>query len=298
MWFLAKDRRIPISDLVLTDDLSTYHNMITFKSSAKLYTSEGKIETNTSQFDVCVVNQTRIDENTMKVDCVTKAVEKAFNSITAGYTGYTTLNNLFSKLGFNYKSDYKSNNTYFCVRQYSVITLFNELTKYASFSNGGGAHFFMTYKGEVRGFDYKLIKEKAAVGVLSGSILSETIKTDWREYTPSEYELFIYDNNNKFTKETLTLVSGYGKAAVRITDTTGVFKDATKQELTNVFYNKWYNGHTVNVSVPMGVIPEIGTLVNLNNTGKTFIVKSVTVGYNESQKIPSVSATLISNPTI
>lgn len=297
MWFLAKDKRIPISDLVITDNLATYHRVISFTTVSKLYVKEGKIESKLGIIDVYIESQTRTQDNQMKVDCVTRAIHTAFDSITAGFNGNTTINSLFAKLGFAYESEYKSNNSYFCIRQYSVTTLFDELTKYASFANGGGAHFYMAYDGTVHGFDYKLIKEKAQVKSFAGSIISESIETDWTTFTPSEYELFIYDNNNNFKKEKLVVEKGFGKAAVRVNDTTGVWKDALKQELTNNFYNKWYNGHTINVSVPMGLIPKLGSLVDLNNTGRTFIVKGVSVAYNELQEVPNVSAILISNPT-
>jgi len=297
MWFLAKDKKIPISDLVLTDNLATYHNVISFTTVSKLYTQEGKIESELGTYDVRIESQTRTQDNQMKVDCVTRAIHTAFDDNTAGYNGNTTINSLFAKLGFAYKSDYKSNNSYFCIGCYSVSTLFDELTKYASFANGGGAHFYMAYDGTVHGFDYKLIKEKAQVHPINGTITGEKIETDWTVFTPSEYDIFYYDNNNKFKKEKLVLEKGFGKASVILNDTTGIWKEPAKQRLTNNFYNKWYNGHTVTISVPMGLIPKLGTLVDLNNTGRTFIVKGVSVAYNELQEIPNVSAILISNPT-
>jgi hypothetical protein len=298
MWFLVKDKRIPIADVVFVDNLSAYHNVISFTTVSKLYTSEGKIDIDSKkQYDVRILSQVKTQDNKIKVDCVTRKIYDAFNSITAGYTGFTNINSLFSKLGFSYESNCKSNNSYFCIGQYSVTSLFDELTKHASFANGGGAHFYMAQDGVVHGFDYKLIKEKAKATPFAGNIMSEEIDMNWTEYTPSEYEMFVYDNNNNLKREKLTLEKGFGKASVHLTDTTGIWKDVAKQELTNMFYNKWYNSHTVVVSIPMGLIPILGSLINLNNEGHTFIVKGVSVAYNDLQEVPSVSAVLISNPT-
>lgn len=297
MWFLAKDKKIPITNLVFSDNLAAYHSVISFTTESKLYTKEGKIECKLGTIDVRVDSQMRTQDNQMKVDCVSRKVRTAFDNTTAGYNGFATINSLFSKLGFTYQSDFKSNNSYFSIGQCSVTDLFDKLTKYASFANGGSAHFFMTNDGVVHGYDYKLIKGKAQVQDLNGTITSESIKTEWSDYTPSEYELFCYDSKNNFKKEKLVLEKGFGKASVILPSTTDVWKDAAKQELTNTFYNKWYNGHTITIDIPLGLIPKLGTLVNLNDTGHKFIVKGVAVGYSDMQEIPSVSAILISNPT-
>ena len=297
MWFLVKNKTIPIFDLVLTDSLASYHNTISFTTVSKIYASEGIIQTDTIKYDVFVVNQTRMDNDKIKVDCVTKAVHDAFNSVTAGYVGTTTVNNLFKKLGFRYDSLYQTNNTYFSIPKCTVTSLFDKLTKYASFSNGGGAHFYMAYDGTVHGFDYKLIKEKSNAVTMNATILSEQIRTDWSDYTPSEFEIYSWNNKNEFKTENLVLEKGFGKATVHINDTTGKWNNVAKQELTNTFYNKWYNGHTVTVSTPLGVFPPLGTLIKLNDSDKTYIVKSVSSLYNDLQDIPATTIVLISNPT-
>jgi hypothetical protein len=298
MWFTVKDKAIPIADLVLTDNLATYHNTISFTTVTKIYASEGVIETDFSKkFEVCITSQTRMQGDKMKVDCVTKKVHDAFNSTTAGYTGRTTVDGLFAKLGFNYSSNFQSNNTYFSIPQGMVTSLFDNLTKYASFANGGGAHFYMAYDGTVHGFDYKLIKEKYKAAILDCSILSEQIRTDWCDYTPSEFDIFYWDNNNKFKTETLTLEKGFGKAVVHINDTTGVWRDAAKQELTNTFYNKWFSGHTITVSTTLGIFPPLGTLVRFRESPMTYIVKAVSNAYNELQEVPTTTVILISEPT-
>ncbi len=298
MWFLVKDRAIPISDLVLTDNLASYHNVMSFTTIAKIYASEGVIQTDTSKYNVVITSQTRMDGDKMKVDCVTKSVRDAFNSVTAGYTGRTTVDKLFQKLGFKYESKYQTNNTYFSIPKCSITTLFDRLTKHASFSNGGGAHFYMAYDGMVHGFDYKLIKEKNKPVNLNCSILSEQIRTDWCDYTPSEFEIYYWDNNNNFKTENLVLQKGFGKETVHINDTTGVWRETAKQELTNTFYNKWYSGHTITVNTIMGVFPPLGTLVKLNDSDNTFIVKGVSSVYNDLQDVPTTTLILISNPTI
>lgn len=298
MWFLVKDRAMPISDLVLTDSLASYHNTMSFSTVSKIYASEGIIiQTDKVKYDVSIVGQTRMEGDKMKVDCVTKVVHDAFDSVTAGYTGRVTVDKLFQKLGFRYSSNFQTNNTYFSIPKCTVTSLFDRLTKHASFANGGGAHFYMAYDGTVHGFDYKLIKDKCKPMILSGTILSEQIRTDWSDYTPSEFEIYSWDNVNGFKTETLTLEKGFGKATVNISDTTGVWKDVAKQELTNTFYNKWYNGHTVTLSTTLGVFPPLGTLVKLNDTDKTFIVKGVSSMYNDLQDIPTTTVVLISNPT-
>lgn len=296
MWFLASDRKIQITDLVLSDNLSTYHNLISFTSVSKLYENKGKVESDFATFEVCVRNQTRMSDGKIKVDCVSKEVQDALSSTTAGYTGRTTVNGLFSKLGFNYRSDFQSNNSYFSIPECSLTTLFDNLTKYASFANGGGAHFFMTADGVVHGYDYKLIKDKKKAYKIEGNLQSEQMNTDWLMYTPSEYVLFCWDNKNNFEKETFAITKGFGRATVDINDTTGVWKDAAKQELTNMFYNKWYSSHALNVSIPQGVQVMLGDLVDLNGLGQTYIVKSITTGINELRKMPEISAVLISNP--
>lgn len=299
MWFIAKDKSVPISDLVLSDNLATYHQVISFSTSAKLYVNEGVIDAGFSKYDVHIVNQMRNGDDGMKVDCVTKAVHKAFNSVTAGYNGWTTVKKLFNKLGYTYQSDYQTNNTYFSIPQCMVTTLFDNLTKYASFANGGGAHFYMSYDGTIHGYDYKLIKEKGSVNTLIGKITSEQIRTDFSDYTPSEYDIICWDNDNNRKRETLSLQKSYGKGVVNINDTTGVWKDVIKQELTNTFYNKWYNGHTITLNVAMGGIPTLGSLVKIDNDDNdTYIVKAVNIAYNELQEVPVTTAVLISNPVI
>lgn len=295
MWFSALNKNIPISQLVIDDNLASYHNVMSFLSPTKLYTKDGRVQTTFHDYDVHVINQ-ECTNGSVKVDCITKAVEKSFCSNTAGYNGFTTIDKLFAKLGFTYYSNYKSNNTYLSIPQCPITTLFDMMTKYASFANGGGAHFYMSQDGAVHGFDYKLIKERLTPINLYGSIQSERISTNWTLYTPSEYELLEWDENNNFKRETLTLEKGFGKDTVRITDTTGVWKDVEKQALTNTFYNKWYNGHTVVVATARGAIPQVGMLVNLNGSGSTFIVKAVSIVYDELQEVPTVTATLISNP--
>lgn len=289
---------MPIYDLVLTDSLASYHNTMSFTTISKIYAKEGVIQTDNVKYDVVVVGQTRMEGDKMKIDCVTKDVHDAFDSVTAGYTGRTTINNLLQKLGFNYQSLYQSNNTYFSIPKCTVTSLFDRLSKYASFANGGGAHFYMSYDGTVHGFDYKLIKEKSKPIRLNGNVLSEQIRTDWADYTPSEFEIYSWDNGNGFKTETLTLEKGFGKATVHINDTTGVWKDVAKQELANTFYNKWYNGHTVTISTALGVFPPIGTLVYLNDSDRTFIVKGVSSLYNDLQELPTTTVVLISNPTL
>ena len=148
MWFIAKDKKIRITDIVLTDNIGEYHGTISFTSVAKLYAHEGRIEMDYTKFDVCVEKQTRMSDGKIKVDCVSKEVHDKLNSVTAGYNGNTTVERLFNKLGFNYKSDYQTNNTYFSIPQCTVVTLFDKLTRSASFSNGGGAHFYMSSDGE------------------------------------------------------------------------------------------------------------------------------------------------------
>lgn len=296
MFFLAKDKRIEITDLVLTDNLSMYHSVITFVSPAKLYTHVGKIEfSNTSdKLDVCIESQQLMDNGLMKISCTTKKVHDTFDSITAGYNGRTTLNSLFAKLGFDYHSDFKSNNTYFSIPQCKVVTMFDNLTKYASFANGGGAHFYMQSDGVIYGYDYKLIKAKARATKIDGQIQGESSSIDWTNNTTSEYELFVYDNNNNFKKETFVIEKGFGRAAVPVCDTTGLTKDAFKQELTNLFYNKWFSAHRVSVGITEQV--KLGDLVDLNGLGNTYIVKGITMSYTETQKTPAVTAELVSNP--
>ena len=298
MWFTVKDRVFPISELVLTDNLASYHNVMSFTTIAKIYASEGVIHTDNLKYDVVITNQTRMDGGNMKVDCVTKTVRNAFNSVTAGYTGRTTVSKLFQKLGFRYNSNFDTNNTYFSIPQCSVTTLFDKLTKHASFCNGGGAHFYMAYDGTVHGFDYKLIMQKRKPVVLNCSILSEQIRTDWCDYTPSEFDIYYWDNNNGFKTDSLVLQKGFGKETVYVNDTTGIWKDVAKQELTNMFYNKWYNGHTMSVSPVLGVFPPLGTLVKINDSDKTFIVKGVSSLYSDLQDVPTTTLTLISNPDI
>lgn len=296
MWFLAQDKKFPITDLVFTDNLASYHSVMSFTSPAKLYTDTGVIETDFAKYEVVLRSQIRMQNDVMKVDCVTRAVNDAFDSTTAGYTGRATLDSLFAKLGYGYYSAYRSNNSYFSIPQCKVVSLFDNLTKYASFANGGGAHFYMAQDGTVHGYDYKLIKEKGMAEVLHGSILSESVKMDWSVFTPSEYEIYTYGCDNSLKRENLTLVDGFGKATVNLCDTTGVWRDPAKQELTNTFYNKWYNGHTITASTAAGVIPTLGQLVDFQGNGRTFIVKAVTVAYNEIQEVPSTTVVLISNP--
>ena len=50
------------------------------------------------------------------------------------------------------------------------------------------------------------------------------------------------------------------------------------------------------MSVAAGTIPTLGQLVDLNGDGRTFIVKAVSIAYNEIQEVPSITAVLISNP--
>ena len=297
MWFLVKDKKIPITDVVLTDNIGEYHGTITFTSVAKLYAHEGRVDLEHTSFDVYVENQTRMPDGKMKIDCVSKEIHDKLNSVTAGYNGNTTVERLFNKLGFNYKSDYQTNNTYFSIPQCTVVTLFDKLTRAASFSNGGGAHFYMSSDGYIHGYDYKLIKEKRKPYRLDAPLQSEQLKTDWLDFTPSEYELFCWDENNQFKREHFTIVKGFGCACVDINDTTGVWKNVAKQELTNMFYNKWYSSHTVNVSIPTGIQVMVGDLVDLNGLGKTYIVKSVSTGFNELTRIPTVSAVIVSEPT-
>lgn len=295
MLFSALNKDIPISQLVIDDNLASYHNIISFVSPTKLPVKDGVLKTPLHNYDVHIINQD-CTNGSVKVDCITKAVEKSFCSNTVGYNGFTTIDKLFVKLGFAYYSDYKSNNTYLSIPQCPVTTLFDMMTKYASFANGGGAHFYMSQDGTVHGFDYKLIKERGKPLSLYGSIISEKESTNWTLYTPSEYELLEWDENNNFKRETLTLEKGFGKSTVRITDTTGVWKDVEKQALTNTFYNKWYNGHTVVISTARGAVPIVGMLINLNGNGDTFIVKAVSIAYDELQEVPTTTVTLISNP--
>lgn len=296
MWFIAKDKKIQVTDLVISDNIGEYHGTISFTSVAKLYAHEGRLELDFTNFDVYVENQTRMSDGKIKVDCVSKEIHEKFASITAGYNGNTTIEKLFNKLGFRYKSDYQSNNTYFSIPQCTVVTLFDKLTRSASFSNGGGAHFYMANDGYVYGYDYKLIKEKRKPYRLDATVQGEQLKTDWLDYTPSEYELFCWDEKNNFKREHLTLVKGFGCASVDINDTTGVWKNVAKQELTNLFFNKWYSSHTVNIAVPTGVQIRVGDLVNLNGLNKTYIVKAVSTGFNELQKVPTINAIVISEP--
>ena len=298
MWFIVKDRALPISDLVLTDNLAAYHNEISFTTVSKIYAADGVIETDFAKFNVRVVGQTRMDGDRMKVDCVTQDVHNTFDSVTAGYTGRTTVEKLFQKLGFKYHSDYQTNNTYFSIPECSVTSLFDMLTNHASFANGGGAHFYMAYDGTIHGFDYKLIMQKRNPVVLNCSIVAEQIRTDWCDFTPSEFEIYSWDNNNVPKSETLTLLKGFGKETVFINDTTGVWKDVAKQELTNSFYNKWYNSHTMTVTTDFGVIPPLGALVKVNDSDKTFIVKGVSLLYNDLQGVPTTTAVLIAEPTL
>ncbi len=296
MWFLAKDRKIPISDLVFSDNLASYHSVLSFTSPAVIYADSGVIKTDFAEYEVAIESQTQLQNDVMKVDCITRAVDDAFNSTTAGYTGRCTLDSLFAKLGYGYYSDCKSNNTYFSIPQCKVVSLFDNLTKFASFANGGGAHFYMSMDGVVHGYDYKLIKDKGNATIWYGSILSRSIKTDWHSFTPSEYDIYTYNPDNSLKRESFVIVEGFGRSVVNLCDTTGVWRECAKQELTNSFYNKWYNGYTLTVSVAAGTIPTLGQLVDLNGDGRTFIVKAVSIAYNEIQEVPSITAVLISNP--
>ena len=301
MWFIAKDKRkIQIGDLVIMDDLSTYHNVISFTALGFLFTDEGRIETDAAKFDVHIENQVQTSNNQVKVECVTMDVYNAFNATTAGYTGRTTLNGLFAKLGFNYKSNYQSNNTYFSIPQCMVVSMFDKLTKYASFANGGGAHFFMNVKGDVNGYDYKLIKEKAKAVNMFAEINGRSFKTDWINFNPSEYDINYWDNNNKFKKDTLKTIKGHGKAILNVNDTTGEYYNAVKQEIVNNFYNKWFTSYILNVTLLATNNPQnfkVGDLIYLNNNKEdTYIIKALTIGYSEAQQVGSFGATLVSEP--
>lgn len=296
MFFESKDKKIEITELTLLDNLSAYHSVISFISPAKLYTSEGKISLwNTSgKIDVCIKSQQKLDNGMMKVDCTTKSISNVFDSITNGYNGWTTINRLFNKLGFEYKSDFVSNNTYYSLPQCTLISLFDKLTDCASYANGGGAHFYMQADGVIYGYDYKLIKSKAKPKVLNAQMINETINLDWLDFTPSQYELLYWDNNNRFKRENVIFEKNFGKAVVYLNDTTGLFKEVYKQELANTFYNKWFSSHSVIVGTNEEV--KLGELVNLNNLGNTYIVKGITMAYTENQSVPSVTLELISNP--
>lgn len=297
MWFLAKDNNIPISDLVITDNLASYHNVISFTCPGYIDVVDGTIQTNYDKFDVHIVNQVEQDD-TVKIDCVSKEVHNTFDSNTAGFTGYTTIDKLFSKLGFKYNSKYQSNNTYFSIPQCMVTTLFDNLTNYASFSNGGGAHFYMLMDGTICGFDYKLIMEKSKPIKISGRITASQRKLDWVDYTPSEYDLYYWDNENKFKKDLLTIKKGFGKGSVHLNDTTGVWKEPVKQRLTNQFYNKWYSSNALTVTMTLGCMPPIGSLVELEGFDRKYIVKAVSLLYNEMQELPMVTTVLITNPDL
>ena len=295
MWFLAKDRKIPISDLVIADDLSMYHTAISFNTNARIYVLEGKIEYDGSKIDVIIINQNPTGEGYFKTDCVTKKVYNTFDDVCAGYNGRTTIDSLFAKLGFTYYSDFKSNNSYFSIPQCKITTLFDKLTTSASFANGGGAHFYMQMNGVVYGYDYKLIKEKSRIIPIKGEVYSQSTNTEWNEFSASEYDLYCWDNNNNYKKENLVIEKGYGRMAVPINDTTGIYKDVLKQELTNKFYNKWFNSRQILVNIaPTQEKIKLGQLVDLNNWGDTFIVKGITMTFEEVSKIPSISVILIS----
>ena len=297
MWFIAKDSTIPISDLVITDNLAAYHNVISFTCIGYIDSVEGTIETKYDKFKVYIINQ--VQQNDMvKVDCVSEEVHNAFNSNTAGYIGYTTVDKLFNKLGFKYYSDYQSNNTYFSIPPCMVTTLFDELTKYASFSNGGGAHFYMSIGGTICGFDYKLIMDKGKVSKLSGQITASQRKIDWIDYTPSEYDIYYWDNDNKFKKENFVVEKGFGRGSVNLNDTTGVWKEPAKQRLVNQFYNKWYSSHALTVTTTLGIKPALGSLVELDGIDGKFIVKATSLLYNEMQEIPMTTVVLIKNPDL
>lgn len=296
MFFESKDKKIEITELTLADNLSTYHSVITFASPAKLYTSDGKITMNNTsgKIDVSIESQELMDNGLMKVCCVTKFIHDAFDSITNGFNGWTTINKLFSRLGYDYKSNFASNNTYFSIPQCSVVSMFDKLTECASFANGGGAHFYMQSDGVIYGYDYKLIKDKSKPKVINGQIVSECIELDWLDYIPSQYELLYWNNENKFKRENLVLEKGFGKMVVYVNDTTGIYKEVKKQELTNLFYNRWYSSHKVLVGTADEV--KLGDLVNLNNLGNTYIVKGINMSYTEVQATPSVTIELVSNP--
>lgn len=298
MFFSAKDRKIPISDLVLTDDLSMYHQTITFLIETRIYEANGAIEFDSHKIKVRVLNQMLVEGTRFKTTCVSEAIYKTFNSVCEGYNGFTTLNSLFSKLGFDYKSDFKSNNTYFSIPRCKVVTLMNMLTKHASFANGGGAHFYIDSEGVINGYDYKLIKEKAKAIDLRAELVSESANTEWSNFSAGEYELLYWGNDNKFKKEDLKLEKGYGKMSVPICDTTGVWKNVLKQELTNEFYNRYLSSRQIFVTI-MEASEQIklGQLVNLNQWNELMIVRSVVVTYDEVSKQAHFSATLITNPS-
>lgn len=295
MWFIANDRKIPISDLIIVDDLSMYHTAISFSTNARFGVLEGTIQHNSSKMNVVIVNQTPTDKGLFKTDCVTRDIYDKFKSVTAGYNGRITIDGLFRKLGFQYKSNYVSNNSYFSIPQCKVTTLFDKLTLSASFANGGGAHFYMQLDGVVYGYDYKLIKEKSKAISIKGEVYSENTNTDWMEFTASEYELYYWDNNNRYRKENFVIERGWGKMAVPLNDTTGVWKDVVKQELTNKFYNKWFNSHQLLVNLaPSKEKINIGQLVSLYDGKDTFIVRGITMAFDEVSEMPSISAVLIS----
>lgn len=298
MLFTARDRKIPISDLVITDDLSMYHQIITFLIPTRIYEADGAIEFDSHKIKVRVLNQMLVEGGRFKTTCISESVYKTFNSVCEGYNGFITLNGLFSKLGFNYKSDFKSNNTYYSIPRCKVVTLLNMLTKSASFANGGGAHFYIDSEGMINGYDYKLIKEKAKAIDLNADFVSETINTEWCNFLAGEYELLYWGNDNKFKKEDLKLEKGYGKMSVPICDTTGVWKNVLKQELINEFYNRYLSSRQIFVTIlNANEQVKLGQLVNMNQWNEQMIVKALVMTYSEESKQGHFSATLISNPT-
>ena len=71
MWFLAKDRKIPITDLVFSDNLASYHSVLSFTSPAVIYADSGVIKTDFAEYEVAIESQTQLQNDVMKVDCIT-----------------------------------------------------------------------------------------------------------------------------------------------------------------------------------------------------------------------------------
>jgi hypothetical protein len=299
MLFIAKDKAIPVYNLEITDDLSMYHQIITFLVPTRIFEADGTLEFDTYKIKVRIVSQMLVEGARFKTLCYTEPVYKLLNDVCEGYNGYTTLNSLFSKLGFSYKSDFRANNAYYNIPRCKVTTLLDMLTKYASFANGGGAHFYLDSEGCVNGYDYKLIKEKSRKNPLVGELLSENTNTEWNTLSAGEYEFMYWDNNNVFKRENLVFVKGYGKKIIHLNDTTGVWNDAMKQSLTNEFYNRYLTSRKLVVSVLKAAEQvRIGQLVNLNGwENENFIVKTVSVVYDETAQKGTFTATLVSNPT-
>lgn len=289
--YSSDGKYVPVLSIQIIESLDYLSAMVRITTSTPLYGSEYQIpqvyEGKPMKFTVFMSN---FNENVFVSYLYPTHFFAMHKNLFAGFTGYSTVENLAKSLGFSYTGP-KSLRTYWDLPKTSLHKILTLLTKFASIEGGGAPHFYINLDGCFQCVDYKYSVEKMSPVLLVATTQGSKYSTEWFSQIPGDFRFvkFFPDGTEveNYTVKPNTLFS-----QVSCYFSTRDAANTINQAYSNQFYEYYYTTTVADVTLAYSGMYGIGTAVKLDTSGDTMVVRSRTTtfsGENPTQQLQLVS---------